>query len=847
MRKGVNITCTFYLYRNYNMYTKKHKKYIFRNKSKNKLKKGGRTYLIVDSAERNENGLRIMESEKVFRNPETLTPDFKYITDDDAEISKLTTCTDSYNSTKNDINYVKCFEHKNYPKKYDPFYFLEVEDLGAIKTIYAYVINNNNEKQYFDPITYEDLTGAKIITPGTGNETITCIDYPSEMDMRPTYNRSLKQNTYIDTVRHPVATLLSTAPGIEQNFLEDFYKKHPNLQYVPCDKILLAQAKKLLEFKKEDPSYHIPRSIPRGDDNIMGILILINTILNYEFKDFVGSTVSGFVGQFTKSESGKIIAYIINLIKTGYLSTISDFINKYLPYITSRLGIQGNTFTEIIRNQLHKNNLQIVDHSIRLITVIFPNLISKTEDRHGDRDGDGDRDDNNVLKNILKKYIPLILDDLVSTQKRPDGAYVDYTDCLSQENLFYIIDNAYYLSQVYESEITVKGGDSYLINKEGQYEICNHERGILNTICDKKEIKYHDLLQVHGLGGINSIPNELLSRNADKPGNKSIKIDETKDESKELTCIDYPKDSHQYNDYIRKYPSLNYPSCEEILLEQGTKYLDNQSTHYLKRDYGRGDDNIVNIMVVIQEYMPLIKRIVGVVKTYVDTKETIINTLDITSQFPTFKSLFGTHPGFKLPTFNPITRIIQMILKDLKLDIVEHSLELITELFPILLENVHHIDKVKESLKIEVPNILNDLLKTKLKPDGNPIVYTDIFRPDGNPDNDSLFFIIDHAYYLSRIYKLNKANEEKYKIELETQEQVAPAQVAPAQVAPISSDKKPFKLRRIISNITGIRDTGFGRWTGLTKKGGKHIRMKKHINSNKSIRRKKQQKNKKIF
>ena len=802
------------------MYTKKNYKKRFINKSKKKLKKGGRTYLIVNSGVIDDKGLRIKETEKSFRNPDISAHDFKYITD--ADVSKLTTCTDSYNSTLNDINYVKCFERKNYPKKYDPFYFLEVQDLGAIKTIHAYIINKHGKKQFLDEIIYDDSTGQKTIIPGPDNKTITCIDYPSEMDMRPTYNRSLAKG-----ILKPVATLLSTAPGTEQTFLQDFYIKHPNLQYPPCDKVLLAQAKKLLEIKREDPSYHIPRSIPRVDDNIMGILILINTILNYEFKDFVGYTVSGIVGQFTQSD--KIIAYIINLIKTGSLSTITTFINKYLPYITSRLGIQGNTFTEIIRNQLHKNNLQLIDHSIRLITVIFPNLILKTKD-------------NNDLKNILKEYIPLILNDLVSTQKRPNGTYVDYTDCLSQENLFYIIDNAFYLSQIYESELTVKGGDSYLINKSiGQYEICTSTPGLLyENKCDNK-IENEDLLQVHGLGGINSIPNELLNRDGDNPRNNSIQIDETKDKTTELTCIDYPESSKEYNDYITNYRSLNYPSCEKILLKQGKQFLDNQYTHFLKRDYGRVDDNIVIIMVVIQEYMPLIRRIVGVVKTYVDTKH------DIVSIFPTFKSLFGTQTeaiteenkkyfsfttSFTLPTINPITRIIQMILKDLKLDIVEHSIELITELFPLLENASSDIREVKDTLKVEVPNILNALLKTKLKPDGTPIVYTDIFRPDDNVDNDSLFFIIDHAYYLSRIYKLNNQNKDKYEQDIKTQQaKVTQSQLRPQEI------KKPWKFRRIISSATGIRDTGFGKLTGLRNSGGKHTRIK-NIKSNKSTRRK---------
>ena len=468
---------------------------------------------------------------------------------------------------------------------------------------------------------------------------------------------------------------------------------------------------------------------------------------------------------------------------------------------------------------------------------------------------------NHEVKKILNECVPLILNDLVSTQKRPNREFVNYTDCLSKKNLSYIIENAFYLSQIYDKSVEEpsnkkKGGDSYFTK---EYEICRTNSRLITPKkkkCNNNEIINEDLLQVHGLGGINSIPNEILH----KEGNESIKIDESKEKTNELTCIDLIES--EYNTYKTKYPSLDYPSCEDILLIQGKKYLDKESDYFLKRDYGRTDDNIVNIMVVIQENMPFIRKIVSIVKSYVDTKKKITTTT-----FNTFSSLFGigsedkksSSTGFILPTFNPITRIIQTILKYIKLDIVEHSIQLITQLFPILVVNAsfndNSIDQIKEHLKKEVPNILNDLLKTKLKPNGEPIVYTDIFSPnDSDPKNNTLFFIIDHAYYLSQIYKLNKDYGKKYEedikiflkkeaekkeaekkeaekkiLEKEAEKEEAEKKEAEKTKSPVVEEteviKKPWKLRRTLGNLFGVKNTRLGKMFS-SKKGGKHIKQK---------------------
>ena len=654
----------------------------------------------------------------------------KLITNRD-NLDKITTCTDKTNSYSYFPNFSKsnCFRYPQfYPRQYERFNFLSAMDQGGIKTIKGYLIDNTGNKKWIT-----DIMGNNI----GENDEITCVDFTSE--------------TPTD--------------------LNNFYKKYPELQYLPCDKVLLAQAKLLMQWKD---TYHIPKFCGRGDDAIMNVLILINEYM-------------------------PTIKNVVNFLKSDYYKNGKNFLESVFSSIGYKFKMR-----DTLKNIFHSNNLDIIDNIIELITVIFSKFIPRNDNPSlNSQNDDFDFlapsnliDSQEQIVKLFKKYLPLILNDLLSTKMSSSGLPVQYSFCLSEENLFYIIDNVYFLSQIYEREDDTnkqKGGKKYLQKlPDNHLSLCTPSF-TSRTCVPNKELADEDLLVLDDNGSVKSIYNYLLNDVGEK-----IIIEDSESKSEDVTCLDYS--GPNYESFVKKFPKLKYQPCDQLLLKQATKFFENKDKgYYIPRFCGRGDDSIINILLLIQENMPIIRRSVGLVKYYCDKKENLNKNLHdlistfrsklpsmnlLSSFFPkqhevdsAYKQKYNLFGSFSFPTFNPITSIIQSILVKLNLNIVEHIIELITELFPILMDQAgSNLNEIKTAFKKYVPEILNNILSTKKSSTGEAITCQDIFGY--GPDN-SLDFIIDHIYYLSRIYYLDKKSLEHVKVD--------------------QTPKKEFKLRRYLN------------------------------------------------
>ena len=106
----------------------------YKGENKRKIKRGGKSYLIIGPESRDPN--KPLDISKLITNRDNL--------------DKITTCTDKTNSYSYFPNFSKsnCFRYPQfYPRQYERFNFLSAMDQGGIKTIKGYLIDNTGNKK----------------------------------------------------------------------------------------------------------------------------------------------------------------------------------------------------------------------------------------------------------------------------------------------------------------------------------------------------------------------------------------------------------------------------------------------------------------------------------------------------------------------------------------------------------------------------------------------------------------------------------------------------------------------------------------------------------------------------